>query len=63
LEKLEKLEDKTEIDIKGATERNEIYKNHKIPAFLIIAWAILISSAIYYSLKYAIPDLRTWLAK
>jgi hypothetical protein len=57
------LEEKKEIDLKEATDKNEIYKNNKIPAFLIIAWVILITWAIYYSLKYAIPDLRIWLAK
>lgn len=57
------MEEKNGENIKEKTDRNEIYKGNKIPAPIIIVWVILITWGVYYSFKYAIPDLRIWLAK
>ena len=57
------MEEKNGENIKEKMDKNEIYKGNKIPTPIIIVWVVLITWGVYYSFKYAIPDLRIWLAK
>ncbi|MGB0452290.1 MAG: hypothetical protein ACPGJV_01145 [Bacteriovoracaceae bacterium] len=39
------------------------YKSHKIPFVIKLVWVVLILWGLYYSFKFAVPDLNIWLAK
>ena len=42
--------------------KNE-YRGHAIPVVIKLVWAILIIWGLYYSFKFAVPDLQEWLSK
>lgn len=52
-----------EVDHKSEERPKIEYRGNKIPLFIKIVWGTLIVWALYYSFKFAIPNLGLWLNK
>lgn len=46
---------------KSDQKENVVYRGHKIPFVIIVAWFILILWIVFYLVSFALPDLKNWL--